>query len=436
MTLMCLLVFVRITLSLNIPVIFFIFISAFIALFCSREENITLMCSFIPLSAFFQYRWALGVVALIYVLRIRKIRVFYFLPLLCMMVWELLHAGRSGVSLYSFFQEFTELFALTVVLSDSNIDYSDGFPLRFFSYMTVLGSVLCFISLVKFYGFSLAALTRFGTLNVALDQETLFQGLFNANTISYVCMIAISGLLLLRFYEKDIKTDTFVLYFLIFIILLTQSKSAVICVAVLYISYFVLSSHKLTISAIGKAIASSMFLITCFLVFLDKYINTLIGRFMVDDITSGRIGVTLFYHQHLISTVSNWLYGIGLYSYTKQIERIYGSLGLYFPGSVMFLKGEMVYLPAHNNVQEILVVWGLVGIFLCAFLFYMMLRHVHRIHKEIPKANCVTFFIMLVYGLQGQLLSNGVVLLSLLYSLVCLEYKPFVLERNNSQDSI
>ena len=157
---------------------------------------------------------------------------------------------------------------------------------------------------------------------------------------------------------------------------------------------------------------------------------------MVDDITSGRIGVTLFYHQHLISTVSNWLYGIGLYSYTKQIERIYGSLGLYFPGSVIFLKGEMAYLPEHNNVQEILVVWGIVGLFLCAFFGYMMYRHASKIHKVIPKANCVTFFVILLYTFQGQLLSGGVALQSLLYSLVCLEYIPFVLEDNKSQDSI
>ena len=426
MLLMCLLFFLRVALSLNIPVIIFIVISTCIALFCSREENVTLMCSLIPLSAFFQYRWALGIVALIYVFKIRKIRAFYFLPLLCMIVWEFLHAGRSGVSTYSLFQEFTELFALTVILSDRNIDYSDGFPLRFFSYMTILGSILCFISLVKFYGFSLSSLTRFGMLNEALNQQTLFQGLFNANVISYICMIAISGLLLLRFYKKDIKSDSFILCFLVFIIILTQSKSALICVLLMHFSYIVLSSHKCTVGSIGKGFASLAFLITCFFVFLDKFVNALISRFMAGDITSGRIGVTMFYHHHLIDTMSNWLYGIGLYCYNIQIKEIYGDLGLYFPGSVTFLQEKLVYLPAHNNIQEILVAWGIVGLFLCVFLFYMMFRHAHKVHKVIPKVNRVAFFLILIYTFQGQLLSNSVVLLSLLYSLVCLEYEPLL----------
>ena len=343
-----------------------------------------------------------------------------------MVGWELMHAGQAHLNAYSFLREFTELFALSLILADRNIDYSDGFPLRCFSYMTVIGSFFCFISVVKLHGNIFYSLARLG-INKTLDQEQLFLGLFNSNVLSYICVLSISGLLLLRYYNQERMADKLIIYFLIFVIILTQSKSALICLLLTYILYYLSSSHKLTIETIRNFIGGVAVFLTCIFTFLNNFIDSVIARFLVSDITSGRMEITKFYCQHLINKIDNLLYGIGLCNYTKQIERIYGNLGMSYPGTVVSLNGEIAYLPAHNNIQEILVVWGVVGCFLCMFLFYMIFKHTHR---EVPKANCITFLIMLIYGLQGQFLSNGIMLLSLLYSIVCLEYSIGVESKN------
>lgn len=422
MLLMCVLAFARIMFSLDIPVAIFIVISAFISICSNREENVTLMCSLIPLSACFQYRWALGIAVLIYALKIRKLRVSYFLPLLLMMLWEWFHAGRSGMDVYFFLKEFSELFALTVILADKSIDYSDGFPIRFFSYMAVLGNVFNYIALMKLYNFSISSLKRFG---VNYEDVESFKGLFNANTISYICVIAISGLLLLRFYQKNKKTDTVIILLLIGFIFLSQSKSALICLFIVFISHFLLAFHRFSIKAVANFFGSVTACLLCIYFFMNNVINSIIERFLVEDISTGRISITIFYYEHLVSKASNWLYGVGLFRYTKQIKNIYGDLGWLYPGTVRVINSELVYFPVHNNVQEILVVWGVVGVFLCVYLFYVMFKHSKR---RIPKANSVTFFVLLIYGLQGQFLSNGVVLLTLLFSLVCLEYTPQISE--------
>jgi len=418
MMLIWLIAFIRTAVSIDIPVFSYIGICLVAAICCTREEAVALMCSLLPLSGVFQFRLALWVISSIYIFKIKRLRVKYFTPFILMFMWELLHFSQTNVGIYGLFREFSELFALSVLLMDKEVDYSDGLPIRSLAYSTIFGTLINYIALKKLYGYDITSLTRFGKL---ASETSDFQGLLNPNVNSYICVIAISGLWLLRFYGKDQYKDKFFIYFLIMTIFLTQSKSALICLLIAYFLYVLFAKGRVNISikqilSIFSTVVSFVFV---FGVLLRDMLMKTLDRFFVTDISTGRVVIFSFYHQHITSSLENLICGIGLYRYTERITNIYGNIWEFFPGLATVFNGEVVYKPSHFSIQEVVVVWGIVGVLLFVYLFYMMFRHSKR---KCHSLNAVTFWIILIYGLQGHLVSSDVMLLSLFYSLICLEY--------------
>ena len=96
----------------------------------SNKENIVILCAcFVPLSTAFQYKYALLMCMIIYIIKYPKdIKLnHYALPLFGMMTWELLHALRYDFVINEYFRNFSEMMFCTFLMlrTDKKVDYFD-----------------------------------------------------------------------------------------------------------------------------------------------------------------------------------------------------------------------------------------------------------------------------------------------------------------------
>ena len=115
------LVFIRNVFSVNFPVVILLIVYSAIVLFCGKDEIVALAISCIPLSAVFQYKYALLIPILLYSIKyFREIKVKrVFIPLFLMLAWELFHGIKYDWSVNEFFRGFAELIFCCFVISSS-----------------------------------------------------------------------------------------------------------------------------------------------------------------------------------------------------------------------------------------------------------------------------------------------------------------------------
>lgn len=416
----CMISIVRVAFEINLPVLVYLVYTVFLCLFSSSKEIVCFLCSLVCFSGSFQYRFALliAIVAIILKKEIRKMHLGNAIPLLLMMLWELAHASLSGLTIYGFFQEFSELISLTVLLVYAPMDYSDGQHIRTFAYCSVFSCFMNLIACTKVLGFSLDSLTRLGKIGTDIAD---FQSLINPNTMSLICVMAINGLILASYKGNERRSDQIVILILIVFILLSQSKSAILCLACSYALFFLLSEHRNRFSS-NKFIRNIIIVTSAMILFVTMFgdvIEQVVGRFQASDISTGRFSIFVFYSMHLISNVRNWLFGIGLFEYNSQITETYGNLWTSYLGLGTYKEGMIVYKPCHNGIQEIVVVWGVIGIVLVLFLIWKTVKHSKT---KMERINYIPLLVLFIYSMQGEFLSSGSMLLCFVFSFLCLEY--------------
>lgn len=412
---------IRVAAGINLPVYLYLFFTAVICLLCTPVEIVSFMCSLVAFSGSFQYRYALliSMIALLAKRGIKKTNIRNVAPVLFMMVWELTHAAMSNLTLYGFLQEFSELLALTILLIDDPLDYSDGVPIRMFAYSSLFSCFMNLIASTNVLGFSIHSLTRLGKVGADIAD---FQSLIDPNTMGFICVISICSLLLVSYKGREKRSDKFIMLALFVFILLSQSKSALASIFIVFVLYFFLSEKRMVLSKkrIFRACFTAIIaLLICFA--FNNVVSAFFNRFKMGDISNGRIAIFAFYNMHLFYNMKNILFGIGLFDYNIQITNIYEDLWMSYSGLAASRGDSIIYKPSHNNIQEILVVWGIVGIILVVFLIVRMIKH-YPGKKEI--VNYVPLLILFIYGLQGEFLSSGVALMTLMFSQTCLEYLP------------
>lgn len=410
----------RSILMLNIPVVLFLLMTCLMVVVCSKEELIAYMCCLLPMQGIMQNRLALMVVSLGVLIRVKRVSLKGLIPLFLMTAWEMLHMGQSGLELYGFLQEFAPLIALTVVLIDKERFCEDGFIARTFAYATIVCSIINLFACTVQYGYSIFSLGRLGNLSSEYED---FRGLINPNTNSLICVIAICLLLLLRYTLGEKRTDSYMIVVLFVVILLTQSKSALLCTLIAFLMYAFFSKayKRLTSRKMTKVFGACLGLIIVAFLFSDV-IAAVIGRFSDGDISTGRVSIDEFYFRHIISSARYLLFGTGLYNYTEQIMKIYPygeNLWVQYPGLATIAKGVVVYKPCHLGILEIVVVWGVPGL----LLVYMMIKRMINMRSEADnKLSLIPLCVLLIYCLQSCFLGSYSVLHALLIVFVGMKY--------------
>lgn len=399
----------------DIPVYIYLVISVALALSCDKEEILAYMCGLMSMAGIMQNRIALIIVATVYLFHIGRAKLRNAIPFVLLCVWEVAHGKQSDLSLYGMIKEFAPWYAVAVVLIDNDKLHNGGFILRSFAISTIVCSLINLIACNKQFGYSIFSLARMGDLST--DRQD-FRGLINPNPNSFMCVIAISALLLLRHKFSEKPIDKWLIICLVAFVLLTQSKSAILCVAISYILYFLFSSRvsRIRHNSIKRGLYLLLLLLVGLMAFGDL-IDVIIARFSDGDFTNGRSMINAFYYRHITGSKENFLIGIGAFNYPERIKNLYGSIWQLYPDIATMAGDTLVFKPCHLAILEIVVAWGVIGIIFVGAFFYLIIKETKN--KDDRRILLVTMAIILIYSLQCNILDNSILPHALLIALVC-----------------
>ena len=412
----CLLVVVRNILKIQIPLASFLVAGFALCATSNREEIIAFICSMAPFEMTFQYRYMLLIGAMFLVIKGRRYNIRNIFPVLFMVIWDALHYMNHGIDISEFIRTFAVLITLGLILVVEPVDYSDGLPMRSLALMTLFSSLVTVYVNRGLTGYSFTSGDRLGS---TYDQAESFNALLNPNVGAFLCVLSICGLLLLQRNKNKKRMDLPVMLALSLIILLFQSRSAMISLAFAIVVCLYANNRNwvlLTLRTLGIVLVLA---IIGFLFFRNT-ITGFLMRFMTGDFSTGRVAIFGFYNQFLMSDWKNLFFGVGLYGYSARIAQQFARNILSTSGAVTYVNDHMTLIMSHNNIQEIILVWGIPGVILMIWLLSVIVKH-----KTVPRniLHYLVFDFILLYTLQGQLLSSNIVMIGLIFSMVCMEYK-------------
>ena len=414
---MLMIVFARLGLNINLPVVLLLVVSIIPALLGNPSQFVAMLLTFIPLGTAFQYKYALLLYLIIGIIRFRKQLSIsnVVIVIALMMIWELLHGLYADFSYNEFLRDFAQLLILGFVtsLKLDNIDYKLISRSLVFS---VIGVSLIIIYIKVNSGFGgffemLAESTTGDRFGQYTTEDGAAYGLnFNANGLGFICNMAIASLLILIARKEYKLLDIVMLIVLIFLGAMTLSRTFVVVCSFLFFSFIILTPGTANQRAKSISLLLVVFalFVYCLFVYAPSIVENFIARNDTNDITNGRAFLMEFYHNHIFSSFEYCFWGIGLQGYGTKIVEIYGrNIGV-----------------CHNGIQEIWVTWGFVGILLFILMILAMIwtsrkySYNRNVFAYIPL--CALFF----SSMAGQLLSSGTYMLALtfVYIVMCLRW--------------
>ena len=351
---------IRYALQINIPLVLLLIVSVLIASLGDRNEVVTLCICMVPLVTSVQHNYVLMCCIILFLLKFKRdIHItLVFLPVLGMILWELLHCYGGPFSPVSFVCNFLPQLLLLVLMCSGDTGYDYDFVVRTFA-VCVAGVCLQLLTRVLYTAnFNISA-ALLGLQRLGLDAEkvsniTITGGQQNPNTLGIQCVLAITGLVQMRFAGRKHLCDTMLLLLLLIFGALTSSRTYIVCLVTMAI-LFVLCRRDGLLAKLkllgGITLALLVMVLTLYTMFpdlLEYYIN----RFLVEDITTGRDKLMIVYNDFILSQPSVLLFGIGLQNFGDRLIEYY----------------RVAENVPHNSIQELVIAWGLPGVFLFAAL--------------------------------------------------------------------
>ena len=408
-TLLMGLVFVRYAFGINIPGILLTAVIIAIAAIGDRDEIIAISMCCIPLHEAIDFYISLAFCAMILAIKCYdRIRIG-FIAILCvvMIIWELLHFFSPGSDLRLLITSLIPLAFLAIFLSCdvSNINYA--FIVRSVAYVTVgMGFMLllnCIVNANFNIVLAMANLQRLGHLS---EDQIINGGAIHPNSLGIINVLASTGLFHLRSINQQKKTDYLLIVLLVTIGVLTSSRTFLVCLVLM--AFLLIIGQRGSIEKKMKfvailfvfAILSLLLLYLFFPALLEYYI----GRFNVDDITTGRDDLMVDYHNFIISNGDIMFFGAGLNNLAEKVVEIY----------------RVSFNVPHNGIQEILVAWGIPGLLMIGLLILMMIFESNKYARRKGVLNYTILLIILVKSMAGQILTSGYTLLALAFAYLSL----------------
>lgn len=417
MAMLCLMVIVRNVLCFSFPIYAYLIVGVILCAICSKKEIVAFICSMAPYEMILQNGYMVLIASIFLIIKNKKCRVYNFLPVLAMILWEILHMFYGNTSILNISRQMMMIIALGIVLTVEPLDYSDGLQIKSFSMMTIFSSAITFLVFKIIYGYSIFSGDRLG--GDTYDIVENFNGILNPNTGSMLCVLSICGLCILLKHQRK-KSGIYILIIVLSVfVLLYQSKAAILSLIVVAFVMLYTTNKTMVISIIKSVpiiVAGIVLLITVFRAAFEGIVT----RFSAIDLTSGRLSIFGFYHEYLFDDVKHLLFGTGLTSYQTTIMDELTDIQLLNSGAATYVKGKLTLVVSHNSIQEIVVTWGLLGLVLVGWLLFCYVRH-KKMRRDF--VNYLPFLFVVLYSLQGQWFVATIVPLCLIFCLTCLEYE-------------
>lgn len=401
--------FLRDYVGLAIPSIFFLLLTTFIALFGDKSDIINICVCLVPMLNAFQTKYALMIAMIAYFIRFgeKKQKIvanMIIFPFMCLVIWEIIHGLAGEFSPIEIIRLFVELLFCLFVVSISYKDLNFNSMARSLAFTTIC---ICFIILLvqlkqTHYQINLlfSGVYRFG---YGVNRDSLSVG-FNPNVLSFICFSSIECLCFV-YYKKESKiTDNIMIILLILFGLLTMSKKFIICGAIFTIIF--MFEQKTLGKKIKYIISLSVLGIITLLILSRAFpsvADMIISRFQVDDISTGRIDITNFYNNQIVSSPKLAWFGVGYYKYAEKLNTM-------FPGSSI----------PHNWVQELVVMWGIPGLLVFCWFIKDIISSGIRVNKDAKFANFIPLIMILFFSMAAQLVSSTILVMLIAVSYFCL----------------
>lgn len=412
---------VRYIAKVDVPAAAFLLVAMLPIWWGTASEQLAFAASCIPLSAAFQYKYAILILAVAILVRngFRIKRSGVFLLVMGMMVWELWHAVYGQFSYVEYLRGFAELILLGIVTSIDMRDVDYKLVVRSLAISVVGVCAVMLVMQLQQFGFSFAAIFdrsahsfRFGQSNMESGRFALN---FNANNLGFICNLSACGCLLLVSRKEHKLTDILLAVCSVAFALMTLSRSAIVCMIMIFGAYLFLMEGKIAKKLWSGAGAVLMAILALVLIqiFVPTVFENILERFQRADVWNGRGGLFAGYNQFLFSSPQYLLFGIGM-------QHIFEKVAPYAP---------VLDVP-HMGLQEVCVAWGVVGLVLFGIIIWRVLFTSRRyaggkrqLYQYLPLS------LTMVYSMSGQLLTSSRALLGLTFAYMCLCIKK------NTQES-
>lgn len=402
----------RYILKLNVPAVVFLAMTLLPAWFGSKSEQLAMVASCIPMSVAFQYKYALLILSAAILIRNRwKLnRSGAFLVVMAMAIWEWWHAFYGRFSYVEYLRDFAELILLGLVLSIDTDDLDHKLILRSLA-VSVVGvcAIMLWMQLQQF-DYNIIAVFARSAHNFRFGQSNMESGVyalnFNANDLGFICNFATCGILLLASRREHKRLDILLAICSSVFAIMTLSRAAILCLVIVFVAYLALSEGKVLQKILSGVVGILIAAVVLFLVwaYVPSIFDNLLERFQRSDVSGGRTSLFLYYGQFILSSPANFFFGVGM-------QQIFEKVSPYFP----------VHDVPHMGIQEVWVVWGLVGIMMIIILFVKIVTTSKRYaHGQRKPYQFMPFLLTLIYTSSGQLLTSSRALMALVVSYVCM----------------
>lgn len=412
------LIFIRYSLQIDLPRVFFLAMVVFIAFLGNRDEVVAMCMCCIPLHESLDLFYAEVLCMAVYLVKFwREIRLNQaVLPILVMILWELLHCFGEPFSLAGFITDCVPFLLLAVVMCGSK-KYDYDFIARAYALTATGACIILLFRLIYLADFNVAEafanLQRLGvdSMEVA-DSLSITGGTPNANSLGILCVLGITGLLQLRTAGRGKPGDWVVVAILLVFGTLTSSKTYLICLAIMAVLllFSQQGSLKRKIRFMAAVIAIILLaLLVMYLIFPDA-LAYYYSRFQADDLSTGRVGLMKQYHTFIVSDWKIAFFGVGLQDFSEKVVSRY----------------MVAWNVPHNGIQELVIAWGVPGLVMFCALLQMMLWSSDRFCRKRGLINYIPLLILLAKIQAGQMLASAYTMLafSLAYLSLCADLIP------------
>lgn len=397
--------FVRYALQVNFPQIVLLGLAVLIAFLGDRDEVMAMCICCIPLHTSLHYAYALLAGIVIYCIKFSgsvKINLSV-VPILLMVLWELLHCFTGGFSVVTLVSDCVPLLMLVLVMSTGETEFDYSLIVRA---LAISIAAMCLLLLGKLvYAADFNLVTVFANLQrLGLDAEETKEGLEviggeqNPNTLGIMCVLGMTGLMQLRYAGRGKPADMLLVLFLLVFGVMTSSRTYLVCLALMIM--LLLFSRKGSVAEKIKFLGLIILIAIVMLVMLYLLMPTLVefylGRFTVEDVTTGRMDLMQTYHEFIMSEPKNLFFGIGLQNFVTKVLSVY----------------RIASQVPHNGIQELLVAWGAPGLAMFLVLWAAMIVQSRQRCRKQGLLNYIPLTIILVKAQAGQMLDSPYTMLA------------------------
>lgn len=404
--------FLRDILGIAIHPLYFLIASTILFVFFDESESIAFIFCLALLNTAIQYNYAIGAgVIILFLKQINKVRVtLYIIPFIILFAWELLHIFIPPFSTFSYIRSMIPYCVWIILIAINGIKFRTDLIIKTFV-VTLLFTLVCILLItLESFDYSLSAMWERGFRLGFETSEIHYILKGNPNDLGFYCNLGISSLLLLSSKEKSPRKKI-VYYITIFVLTLfgfsTMSR-AFIVISVFIIFYFFWFSSKKSIGNKIKnillAISVMVFLIMIVSVILPDLFKSVLSRFLVEDISSGRNTIFADYTALIFSKFERFFFGFGMQGLFEKTIQV----------------SPNITNVSHNGIQEIFVVWGFVGFVIVCFIFFAYFSSAKHKGAKITFVNMLPFLVAFIKIQSGQFVTAPIMTIMFMYAYICL----------------